>query len=387
MSTPAEDKRLHRIAIFSDAEEERETLSSKLSSMSHYRAGAYPVAALYDKRVEAGQADVVVLDVGEGALLDDEAIYEARRGFPAVPLVVLGDGLDGERIRRVMRLDAGDLLFKPVEGRKLIDAVDQLLGARVGGTGQVTAVVSAAGGSGGTSLAITTAEKLFRDTGRSRNSTCLVDLDFSAASCGWYLDALSDYDLADVLEVPDRLDAEFLELIRKEVEAGYTVYSFQRPELGWQPRAGDLVLRMLDIMAFQYRNVVLDVPYWDAPWKGQVLEAVNDVVIVTVATIPALKQARELYQRLERVRGTAKGLTVVVNRFHRRLFSKGLAKSDVQRVFKDRPLSFIGEDGETMTEAVNRGVAPSEINPRARFVKEAGKAIDAHRKRLTAIAA
>lgn len=373
-------KRVSRIKLYSDSEKVREQVYGALSALSHYVVEPHDLSGLLDGSESAAGAELVILDVGDGTCLDSGEIHTARQRFPRIPLLVIADDLEQEHVRSIMHLDARDLLVEPLDSRKIVGAVELQFGAENAGGAHVLAVVSAVGGGGGSSVAASMANMLAADD-EAPHGTCLVDLDFSSASCGYYLGAISDYDLATVVDQPSRVDAEFLDIIRKETEAGFSVFSFDQKDLPLHPKASDLVLRMLDVLSFQYRTVVIDVPYWEARWKIPVLEAVNEILIVSTFTIPALKQARDLYKRLAEARGSRDGITIIINRYKRRLFSNTLSKSELKKIFKDRPVAFIREDHETLAEAVNRGVLPLEVNARSRFVKDARDVLADHRKR------
>jgi pilus assembly protein CpaE len=380
MADQARKRRLYRILFFSDSEQERQRGASILGGLSSYVVESHPTAALAGD-IAFDKADVIIVDVAGGELLDSDDIFHLRSHFARTPLVVLAETLDPERIRSIMRLDANDLLIKPVDSKKLIESVEHQVGSTSGAASRAIAVVSTVGGSGGTSIAISIAEALAREADRQSRSTCLIDLDFSSAACGYYLDALNEYDLSEMVDTPNRIDAEFLDIIRKESASNFAVFSFQQPTLTYRRHGDDLVLRMLDILSYQYQSVVIDLPYWNARWKESVLSAVNDVFIVTNPTIPSLKQARDLYRTVTELRQGPKGVTVLVNRFKRSLFSGSISKTDVQRFFKDVPIEFISEDQETLVEAVNCGALPSEIRPRSPFVREVRQAVVDHRKR------
>ena len=49
-----------------------------------------------------------------------------------------------------------------------------------------------------------------------------------------------------MVDTPNRIDAEFLDIIRKESASNFAVFSFQQPTLTYRRNGDDLVLRMLD---------------------------------------------------------------------------------------------------------------------------------------------
>ncbi|MDT4841855.1 hypothetical protein FQZ97_757300 [compost metagenome] len=130
---------------------------------------------------------------------------------------------------------------------------------------------------------------------------------------------------------------------------------------------------MLDVASFESDHMVIDVPYYETPWKSDVLRSVNSVSIVTEMTIPALHQAKDLFADLVRQRGSADSIQVVINKYHTKLFSLGVRREQVDKVFKDTHAHIIPYDWDTLSEAVNRGVLPNEVNSRSPFCGAVGK--------------
>jgi pilus assembly protein CpaE len=130
---------------------------------------------------------------------------------------------------------------------------------------------------------------------------------------------------------------------------------------------------MLDVAAFESDHTIIDVPYYDTPWKYEVLTSVNSICIVTEMTVPALSQAKDLFANLVRLRGSSDQMFIVINKYRAKLFGLGLRRQQTEKIFKDIPTHVIADDWETLSEAVNRGVLPFQVNSRARFCGAVGK--------------
>ncbi|MDN3720588.1 hypothetical protein QW131_18350 [Roseibium salinum] len=192
------------------------------------------------------------------------------------------------------QLNGKDWLRKPLERRSFLEAINTHMNTVKAGSGFVHAVVSAGGGAGGTTVALTLAHHLARTRKRRKPRVALFDLDFAAADCGAYLNSINPYDLESALDNPKRVDTEFIDLVRNQHEAGFSLFSFFKPELLLSPRTNELVLRMLDVIAFQNDHTVLDLPYYETPWREKVISSVNSITIVTAVSIPALQSAKLL---------------------------------------------------------------------------------------------
>ena len=91
-------------------------------------------------------------------------------------------------------------------------------------------------------------------------SVALFDLDFSTGACGHYLNLLNEYDLQPVIANPSRVDMEFIDIVKKKHERGFSLLSFKQPSVMLSPKGGELVLRMLDVVSFQNNHTVIDIP-------------------------------------------------------------------------------------------------------------------------------
>jgi pilus assembly protein CpaE len=198
-------------------------------------------------------------------------------------------------------------------------------------------------------------------------------MDFCSGALGYYLNLVNDYDLKPVIANPSRVDLEFIDLVRKRHSGGFSLLSFKQPSVLLTPKGAELVLRMLDVAAFESDHTVIDIPYYDTPWKYDVLSSVNSVCIVTEMTVPALSQAKDLFANLVRLRGSSDQIFIVINKYRTKLFGLGVRRQQTEKIFKEIPTHVIADDWDTLSEAVNRGVLPAEVNARARFCSAVGK--------------
>lgn len=357
-----------KILVVSDDQAASSFMMDAFASMSRFEAKHLSVDEfLKPDSFEAGAFNLVVLDVHDGAALERDELVAFRTRHREMPLVVVSEELPADLMRLVFRLNGADWLKKPLERKSFIDMVV----THAPGTSQrqslVHAVVGAVGGAGASVIAASLAHALAQQKRKMKPHVELFDMDFSLGSLGHYLGAANDYDLKPVIANPSRVDVEFVDLVRQTHDAGFSFLSFKQPEVVLSPKGAELVLRMLDVVSFGSDHTVLDVPYYATAWKEDVLTSVNTVYIVTEMTVPALRQAKELYQRLERLRGNARDMHVVVNRFRSSLFGMGLRKRQTKKIFKESGAIFIPEDWSTLSEALNRGVLPCEVSRRSKF--------------------
>ena len=112
---------------------------------------------------------------------------------------------------------------------------------------EVYGVRGSLGGSGASTVAITMADQLNRNSNNRGSNICLIDLDFSSGACGAYLDATSEFDFDTIFAAPERIDLELLELICHHHASGLDILSVRRPDFLLMEHQEAFVLRLLDI--------------------------------------------------------------------------------------------------------------------------------------------
>jgi pilus assembly protein CpaE len=357
-----------RILICSRDPDAIRVMDGVFSSLAAYDTIIEPLEQLLGRKtIETDGFDAAIVDIANGAVLDDPRFAEFRGKLGRSPVIFISSELPTERMRQLIKLDGTDWLPKPLQTRALIDTVNSVTQRLKANGNRVYAVLPCGGGSGGTCVSIMLAYYLSRAHKRNQPSAALFDLDFSRAAVSAYLNTDSNYDLTEVLGRPERIDLEFIDIIKRKHPTGFSVFSHESPALMTHPQGAEIVLRMLDIVAFQHDHTVVDLTSCEAKWTQQVLAAVNRVVIVTTNSIPGLQRAKNLVRRVSETRGDGKDIAVVINKVHGSLFNPGIKKKDIVRIFGQTSATVLPYEFQVLTEALNRGVLPIDVNPWSGF--------------------
>lgn len=364
-----------RVLICSDDRDTAAFMQSSLAALSQYDGELIPLASLLDhaKPGAPEDFDLAVIDVGDGAMLESSAVFELRRRISETPLIVISEQLDDSRLRQLFRLNGNDWLRKPLERKAFLEAITNHAQMAQSGGNNVHAVMSAVGGAGATSLAASLADAIVRGKRKNQPSVALFDLDFSTGAAGHYLNLVNDYDLRTVIQSPSRVDIEFIDIIKKRHPRGFSLLSFKHPSIALSAQGSELVLRMLDVVSFQHNHTVLDVPYYETPWKDSIIGAVNSIYLITELTIPGLRHAKDIHTRIRKIRKDDVPIHIVANKHRTKLFAFGIGKRDTRKVFAQTQTIVIEDDWATLNEAINRGVLPVEVNERSKFVRSVDK--------------
>ncbi|TCD16182.1 MinD/ParA family protein [Oricola cellulosilytica] len=359
-----------RIIVYSTDPKLIKVVDAHFSKFAAYEYEAEPLATLLKKKkFDADHYDLVIMDLSDGAVLEDPSFPSARALVKSIPVIFVSDALTNERMRRVVRLDGEDWLLKPIDRRALVEAIAAQIQKLKTGTKKVHAVLSCGGGAGGTTLSIMLAYFLSRAHKRRRPKVAIFDVDFLTAAVAAYLNVENAFDLRDVINHPERVDLQFADIIKKRQESGFSVFSFENPEIYLDPKGVELVLRLLDVISFEHDHTVIDIPVQETAWKQQILKAVDTITLVANATVPAIQYAKATSARVRDIADPNCGIFVVVNRAHTGLFGGGIGKKEIAGVFGDQKVVILPDERKVMAEAQNRGVLPVEVSPRSKFCK------------------
>lgn len=362
--------RRKHVAVFSGDNNLRREVATRLDSLAIYDVHVDEAAAFLEGPKESARPSIVILDVDDGTLLENARLLEVRGVWGDIPLIALSRELSQERIRALVRLNAADWLKKPFDNKELINAVSFHDSGSHASKSRVTTFVGASGGAGATTLALATAQHLASKSAQAAAATCLVDLDFQHANCSGYVNLHSEFDLTGVVAQPDRLDVELMDIIKLTRNPGFTLYSFERPRLPFEPNGQDFVFKLLDLSAYRFDNVVIDLPSREAPWLDTVLSTSDEIFLVFELNVASLRHAKQAYARIRELRGDDANITLVANKHKRKLFGNYFSRRELQKIFKLPHIRMIALDTPLMSDAVNRALLPTEVHARARFNRD-----------------
>ncbi|MDU8928273.1 hypothetical protein RXV86_12830 [Alisedimentitalea sp. MJ-SS2] len=316
--------------------------------------------------------DLLVVNIQHLTDAEFQLLSDIRAMVPDMPIIVTSQALDADETRRLFKFSIHDWIPKPINRQDFLDSVFKGIRSRKVFNNKVHAVVSSVGGAGATTLAISMADiaatRMFR-----KDSVALFDLDFSLGNCGYSLNQKNNYNLASVAATPRRIDAEFIRVIQQKHDHDFFLYSFKHPELNAEVNSYELVLRMLDAVSIEHDQTFLDIPYYETEWKDDVLSAVNTCTLVTELNLPAIKHTIDMIDRIQNLRGNDFPLRVVFNKWEASLFGQRISKKRIKELFGDVPFFYIPSATSQIGEAVDRGVPPSDISARSKFMRAVSK--------------
>jgi pilus assembly protein CpaE len=320
-----------------------------------------------DKLDYAG-ASIAIIDLDDANETDVVALQRLMLHAGAwPPVIAVAQSFDASVARTLMQSKIADFLVKPIPPVELVRACARLSKretANNGAEAKIYSLMPSAGGVGVTTLAIQTAMLLLNSRGsRMRPSTCLVDLDFQHGAIADYLDLEPRLDLAEVEPRPERLDRQLLEVMLSHHSSGLAVVAAPHKPAEMRSFDPDVVTRLLDLVSSNFEYVVFDMPRTWFSWTDSVLLGSNQIFIVSEATVPGLRQAKQLVAAINTRLTDAPKPQVIVNRFTQKMFSTALTLNDLQQVLGESFAAAIPNDYLLVREAIDRGVPLEEVKP------------------------
>ena len=288
----------------------------------------------------------------------------ARLG-PETPVIALADGFDDAIGRAFLQMRVADFFVKPVQPGDVAAACHRLLSGRETDHPRthILTFLPACGGVGNTTLAIEAARQYACGKSRNPGGACLVNLDFHSDSCAEFLDLEARLNFKEAGEHGERLDGQLLQAMLSKHESGLFLLAAPGASGAMVEVSTRAVQQILEIAAQSFAAMVIDLPRAWQPWTDDVLAGSDETFVVTDMTVPGLRSARRLadriVQRLPNVQPK-----VIVNRFQpKTIFGPGLRRSDAERALGPFFGGSVSNNYALVREAIDRGALLETVRP------------------------
>jgi pilus assembly protein CpaE len=248
-----------------------------------------------------------------------------------------------------------DLLDKTVQGFLETSGALRL--------GEVTAIVPAKGGMGGTTIAINLAGALHRQGKR----VCIVDLGVELGDVLSFLDVKGTYSITDVAGNTKRLDRELLDSSVPRHTSGVWVLSQSEKLTEAEQLDATAVTAVLRFMRTQYDHLILDGlrNFGDVPLAA--LDVADRIILVVTQEVPAVRNAQRRAEIFRRLGYEQNRTMLVVNRYQK---GSSITRQVIEQTVGLPVSAVVGNDFRALTAAVNRGVLLWDESPKSVVTKD-----------------
>jgi pilus assembly protein CpaE len=310
---------LLRTVIVDSDPETRASIRHTLAAMpSIALVGEYDDASEAALKAPNSRPDLMIVEVpidpARGDAWSAANIERLVRRLPETAIVATAGQATAEFVLHIIRAGAMEFVRRPVEPRELTVALDKV--ARLRGRsvqrqrGRVTAVFSAKGGLGATTLAVNLGVCV---ADRTNKSTLLVELDTRHSDVVTFLDLQPRYSILDVFENMDRMDESLLQgLMIKHASGLWVLPGPSKMERGYL--GSEQVQAGIELLRGYFDHVVLDLRHDVDPGTIAALEAADSVLFLTSLNVSALRSGAAALAAFRHLGLDQKKVKVVVMR-------------------------------------------------------------------------
>lgn len=264
--------------------------------------------------------DICVIDFDDDRRSANQTAERIRERLQATAIFALSANTRSDLIIEAMRSGCSEYLVKPTDRDQFLEAV-----ARVGArrkdkreqyNGEVLTFLGAKGGCGVTTLATHLGTFLAKSCARK---TVLIDLHPANGDTALYLGFTKyPYHFYELAESTERLDAELLQSFLLHHASGLDL--LPGPELSEPTRhlGTEAIIRTIEFIRLRYEYVLIDCPPGLTTQNSEVMRRSNQLYLVTVAEVPALRNLTRYLEYLTRVEFAQERARVVLNRHLKR---------------------------------------------------------------------
>jgi pilus assembly protein CpaE len=260
---------------------------------------------------------ILIVDISDSQdpVLDVKAVV----GFcgDATTMIAIGQ-INDVRFYRALR-DAGlqDYLVKPISAETLQAALGAALrkpkdaapSSPAAAGARTLAFIGARGGTGATTLAVSTAWALAQKS----KKVVLLDLDLHFGSAALSLDIEPGRGLREILAFPDRIDTLLIDAAAGRVGENLRLLGAEEPLEDSFDLSPEGLIAVLETLSHSADFVVIDAPRVLGPISRQALTMADVVAIVTDLSLPAMRDTQRLVALIKGLKPAA-DIRIIANR-------------------------------------------------------------------------
>lgn len=299
-------------------------------------------------------------------------------GLPEAAIFSVSSESQPDLIIQAMRNGCSEYLVKPLTHDQLLQSIARVAARKKENqtVGQILAFIGAKGGTGVTMLATHLGATLAKSHSRR---TLLIDLHPAMGDADLYLGLLKyQYSFRDLVENSARLDSELLQSFVLHHRSGLNLLP---APVAPQARPTDpaAIGATLDFLRYCYEVLLIDCPPGVGPETLEVVRRADQVCVVAVPEVPALRDAVRSLDYLTRNDYPREKIGAVINRWTKRsaINDQQIEEAIRGRIFWKLPNQYhevirIINDGDPASRTSGSELASSIAGLAAQIASRAG---------------
>lgn len=369
------DKEKIRLLIVDDIPETRENLRKLLFFESDIDVvGAATNGEEGIQMAVELQPDIVLMDINMPGVDGITASERISQQVPFCQIIMMSVQGEADYLRRSMLAGAREFLIKPFSSDELVSSIRRVyqLGATrrqampamtqiPTGTaastlampqekGKIVTVYSAKGGVGCSTIAVNVAIALQQN---AASKVALVDTSLQFGDVGVLLNLYASRTIADLASHVDELDNELINDIFIAHSSGIkALLAPPRPEVA-DTVTPALVVDVLERLRTMFDIIIVDTSSVLDDLVLSVLDISDKIIVVTTPEIPAIKNAKLLFEVTEALEYERERTMFILNKVDKRI---NIRAEDIEANIKYKIEAQLPLDERSVTTAVNQGV-------------------------------
>ncbi|VBS38374.1 CpaF [Burkholderia pseudomallei] len=294
----------------------------------------------------------LLVDVSGAAMPLSDLARLADVCDPSVNVIVIGERNDVGLFRSMLRIGVRDYLVKPLTVElvhRALSAADPNAAARAG---KAIGFVGARGGVGVTSIAVALARHL---ADRTRRRVAYVDFDCHGGAACSMLGVVSNQGLVELLQNPQRLDAQLIHQAMVAQSDRLFVLSAELPYDSEAPWRAGAVAGLVGALRHQFHYVLLDLPERAGRLVDEALAACASVYVVADRSVHAAREAARLLHHAQARDGDAH-VSLILNNAQQPVRGR-VEPADFARAVGRASMLELPYEPQTLAVAENLGAA------------------------------
>lgn len=310
--------------------------------------------------------DLVILPLQEVKPVELLAIEREIRSDGRTSVIATAPSADPELILRAMRAGVQEFLVHPPSAEELARAVERLMRhSRTDAvSGELVAIYSAKGGLGCTSVAVNLAHAYA--TSRPETRVALTDLVVAGGDVRVFLNLKPAYDLSDLVDKGDKVDAELLTSLMSACPGGvWALPTGENPGLE-DVFDAQTISSMVNHLRGHFGVTVVDCEHHLNERTLSVLDGATRILVVTQLDVPSLRSTQRTLAICRRLGYGDDKLSVVVNRYQS---NDVLSLKDAEGLLQCPIWWKLPNDYRTSAAALAKGVPVAEEEPASKLAR------------------
>jgi pilus assembly protein CpaE len=307
----------------------------------------------------------------------DRMVSIAEQEHRGIFFIFISREISASDYKRLVRSGSADWVSMQGAAQEILDIISRTNRKEVASVGHeqvrpaIVAFVPSSGGVGNATLAIETAVQIKRAKQTRNRRVCLLDLDLQASHTCDYLDIEPRFHIEEIVQNPDRLDAQLFDLfVSRHAASGVDVLAMprnRRASVELNMAALDALFRFI---SEKYDLLIVNVPLTWFDWTDQIL-AVCDLAIVTgLNNVPSLRQIAETLQEVKGAERAPRQIVVALNRCEAGLLGGIARRGHVNRALGNQTVVYVREDTTAANHSLNTGVPISITSRSSKITKD-----------------